>query len=188
MARESRKRNYACVVYPESAPEDWLERISDEHVEVFVSPLHDKDLNPTGEPKKAHYHVIVMYEGLKSQEQVQEFFDKFGGVGCEIVNSIRGYARYLCHLDNPEKVLYDVNDVRCFAGADYLETINLAIDKYVSIGEMMDFCRREHVYSLASLSDYARENRFDWFRMLCDSAAFIMREYLKSLNWEDNAQ
>ena len=46
---------------------------------------------------------MIMYDGKKSIEQAKENFDKIGGVGCEIVNSTRGYARYLCHLDNPDK-------------------------------------------------------------------------------------
>ena len=52
-----RTRSYATVVYPESAP-DFLERLNDLKVPCFVSPLHDKDFNPTGEPKKPHYHVL----------------------------------------------------------------------------------------------------------------------------------
>ena len=53
-----RSRSYATVVYPESAP-DFLERLNDLKVPCFVSPLHDKDINPTGEAKKPHYHVLA---------------------------------------------------------------------------------------------------------------------------------
>ena len=41
-----RTRSYATVVYPESAP-DFLERLNDLKVPCFVSPLHDKEINPT---------------------------------------------------------------------------------------------------------------------------------------------
>ena len=94
---DKRSRNFATVVYPESAPNDWQEILSSHFVPSFVSPLHDKDKNPTGEDKKPHYHVVVMFEGKKSDEQVKEVFDSIGGVGLEKVQSIRGYARYLCH-------------------------------------------------------------------------------------------
>ena len=100
-ATDNRKRNFATVVYPESAPENWQEILAGMFVPAFISPLHDKDINPTGEPKKPHYHVVVMNDGKKSIEQAQELFAAIGGVGCEVVQSIRGYARYLCHLDNP---------------------------------------------------------------------------------------
>ena len=55
-----RTRNYATVVYPESAPSDWIDKLTECFVPAFISPLHDKDINPGGEPKKPHYHVIIM--------------------------------------------------------------------------------------------------------------------------------
>ena len=54
-----RFRNFATVVYPESAPEGWQETLSEQFVPAFISPLHEKDINPTGEPKKPHYHVLI---------------------------------------------------------------------------------------------------------------------------------
>ena len=45
----ARSKNWATVVYPESAPEQWKEILGDMKVEVLISPLHNKDVNPTGE-------------------------------------------------------------------------------------------------------------------------------------------
>ena len=96
-------RNFATVVYPESAPENWLERLDGLHVPAFVSPLHNQDINPDGSPKKPHWHILIMFAGVKTREQAQEVIDAIGGVGCESVSTVRGYARYLVHADNPEK-------------------------------------------------------------------------------------
>ncbi|MCM1222397.1 MAG: replication protein [Lachnospiraceae bacterium] len=184
MKRENasiRYRNFASVVYPESAPEDWIEVLSDFHVPIFISPLHDSDVNPTGEVKKAHYHIMLMFEGKKSKEQVKELLDAVNAVGLESVNTIRGYARYLCHLDNPEKAQYKIDDVRALSGADYMGVIGLAVDKYKALREMQDFCRDNNVFSFADLADYCAMNRFDWYRVLCDCGAFFMRTYLRSL-------
>lgn len=175
-----RTRNYATVVYPESAPSDWLRIAGELKIPMFISPLHDKDLNPTGEPKKPHYHVMIMFEGVKTQEQAKEVFDQIGGVGCEIVQSVRGYARYLCHLDNPDKAQYNVDDVHCFGGADYTDIIGLAIDKYKAIGEMLDFLDANIEMTYYELLMYAREERFDWFRVLCDSGTYVIKESIKS--------
>lgn len=180
-----RTRNFATVVYPESAPENWQTVLSEQCVPCFVSPLHDKDINPTGEPKKPHYHVMIMFEGMKSIEQVQAIFDLIGGVGCKKVQSIRGYARYLCHLDNPEKAQYNTEDVVMYGGADYLSVIGLATDKYKAIGEMIDFCCANQVYSYSDLLEWCRSNRFDWFRVLCDNGTFVIKEYLKSKMWTE---
>lgn len=175
-----RTRNYATVVYPESAPPDWLAIAGELKIPCFISPLHDNDLNPTGEPKKPHHHVMVMFEGVKTKEQVAEVFDQIGGVGCEAVQSVRGYARYLCHLDNPEKAQYSVDDVRCFGGADYTDIIGLSIDKYKAVGEMLDYLDLHTDMTYYELLMYARQERFDWFRVLCDSGTYVIKECIKS--------
>lgn len=183
----ARTRNFATVVYPDSAPEDWQEILSQQHVPTFISPLHDQDINPGGEPKKAHYHVMIMFENVKTAEQAKAVFDQIGGVGLEIVQSIRGYARYLCHLDNPEKHQYLQDDVRCLGGADYPAVIGLALDKYKAISEMVDYCVLHGIYSYAQLFLYAKEEHFDWYRVLCDSGTLVIKEFLKSFTWEQRS-
>lgn len=179
-----RYRNFATVVYPESAPEDWLIRLGNFLIPAFVSPLHDLDINPYGEPKKPHYHVIIMYDGVKTLEQAKAVFDEIGGVGLEIVNSLRGYARYLCHLDNPEKIQYDKGFVQSFCGADYETEIGLALDRYIAIREMIQFCREKGIVSYSELFDYAMDTNPAWFRVLCDNGTVVVKEYLKAHTWQ----
>lgn len=183
---KGRTRNFATVVYPESAPENWIEILSEQFVPAFISPLHDSDINPTGEPKKPHYHVLITFDTMKTNEQAKALTELIGGVGCEVVNSVRGYARYLCHLDNPEKAKYKQEDVKALCGADYSAVISLATDKYMALGEMQDFCEKYNVSSFYLLSKYARHNRNDWYRILCDSGSVFMREYLKSKKWSSD--
>lgn len=182
---DGRARNFATVVYPESAPENWQQILAEQFIPAFISPLHDKDVNPTGEPKKPHYHVIVMFDGKKSEDQVRGIFALIGGVGCEVVKSSRGYSRYLCHLDNPEKVQYSPDDVRQLCGADYSSTIGLAIDKYKAIDEIMDFIDLHNITSYRNLLQYCRKERRDWFRVLCDNGTYVVLEYLKSAQWSE---
>lgn len=184
---EKRFRNFATVVYPESAVTDWQDILSSHFVSSFISPLHDRDKNPTGEDKKPHYHVMIMFDGVKTLDQAKEIFDSIGGVGCEKVQSIRGYARYLCHLDNPEKAQYLPDDVRCLCGADYSATIGLVTDKYKAIDEIMDFCDENGIYSYRDLMQFCRKERRDWFRVLCDNGSYVILEYLKSATWSDKS-
>lgn len=176
-----RTRNFSTVVYPESAPEGWIQTLQESFVPAFISPCHDSDLNADNTPKKAHYHVMLMFDSVKTKEQASALFSKIGGVGCEVVQSVRGYARYLCHLDNPEKHQYDIGKVQCLSGADYQSIINLVTDKYKAVREIMAFCKANGIYEFADLMDYAAENREDWFRILCDSGAYIVKNYLQSL-------
>lgn len=182
--RAGRTRNFATVVYPESAPQDWLEKLAEAKIEALVSPLHDKDKNPDGEPKKAHYHVILMFETVKTIEQVKEITEKIGGVGVEKINSLRGYARYLIHADNPEKAQYNKADIKQFGGADYESICSLASDKYAAIREMIQYCTTNEIISYADLLRYAAEQNENWFRCLCDNGTVVMKEFLKSLAWE----
>ena len=183
--RAGRTRNFATVVYPESAPADWMDRLNDYHVAALVSPLHDRDTNPSGEPKKPHYHVMLIFEGPKEFEtQVKPIFDDIGGVGREMVNSARGYARYLCHLDNPEKAQYDPAEVRCMGGADYYGITNLPTDDIKMLGEIMSYIREQEIYSFAEFLEGCQLLRPDWYSLAALSRGWIIREYIKSLAWE----
>lgn len=195
--KSNRFRNWVCVVYPDSAPNNWIHTLEELCIPIFISPLHDKDISEDNTPKKPHYHVLFMFEGVKSFEQIQEIFDQIGGVYPKeedqfrricVVSSIRSKARYLTHMDNPEKAQYSVNDVIALGGADYLGVTTLTIDRYFAIQEMMQFCKENNIIAMTELLDYASQFRFDWFRSLCDNSAFVMKEYIKSLTWYNKNQ
>ena len=126
---ERRSRYWASIIYQESAPNDWEDRLQDLHIPAIVSPIHDKDVDKNGELKKKHRHVILLYESLKSRGQAAEVFSSIGGVGAEAVANMHSYVRYLTHLDSPEKAQYSSDDVIVFSGANYnsLVAITLAI-------------------------------------------------------------
>lgn len=180
-----RTRNFATIIYPESAPEDWIDILRDKHFPFLVSPLHDKDMTRAGEPKKPHYHVQFFFEGPKSQKQVEKIVEEIHGVGVEWLESPSGYARYLCHLDDYDKAQYRMEDVRAYGGIDYLEKIDRISDKFNGIAEIQDFCSYYNIHSFSLLCDYARKNNKAWYRALTTSCAVYFREYLKSKRWSD---
>ena len=182
-----RTRNYAYIFYPESAPENWRDRLSELGVPCIVSPLHDKDKNPDGSPKEEHYHAMFMFSGVKTYQQVLNVVGWLNGVAhVEPVNDTRSMARYFCHLDNPSKAQYSTDDVLCFGGADYLELIASASDKYRAIAEMEEFCDEQGIDSYRDLCRYARKERPDWHRLLCTCCSVHMTAYLKSASWTDS--
>lgn len=179
-----RTRNFATIVYPESAPDNWVDIVRDLHINAFISPLHDKDVNPDGEIKKPHYHVLIIFDNVKTNEQFLDIASTFGGVGQEKVNSVRGYARYLCHMDNPEKHRYSEENVICIGGTDYLDLISLPTDKYESVREMIKYIQDNHITVFSDLLEWSAENNENWFRCLCDNGAYIVKEYLKSVTFK----
>ena len=183
---EKRSRNFATVVYPESAPANWMDKLDSYHVSALVSPCHDKDLNPSGELKKAHFHVLVMFEGVKNFEtQVKPMFNEIGGVGTERINSVRGYARYLCHLDNPEKFQYEPSKIKSFGGADYYELTNLPTDDIKKLSEIFDYIQENEIYSLAELLSISKVHHPEWFALIVTSKCYIVDKFIKSLKWEE---
>ena len=185
---ERRTRNWASVIYPDSqeTPGNWIEILKEQIVPCFISPIHDKDKNSDGETKKNHYHIMILFESVKTREQAKEIFALVGGVGAEPIKCVRAYARYLCHLDNPEKAQYNINDVISCCGANYSDMIFSSNDKYSIIGELIDFCEQEDIVSYADLIVYARENNIEWFKVLCDSGTLPIVQFLKSRHWEIN--
>jgi len=174
-------RSYATIVYPDSAPDNWVDILRDMKFNVVISPLHDSDVNPEdGEIKKAHYHVLFLFDGPKTVEQAKTIADKIHGVGIETLNSVRSYARYLCHLDNPEKHQYSPENVVVLGSEDYFSLISLPTDKYRNIRDMIAWCKENNVNYYSDLLLYSMENRDDWFRTLCDNGTYVIKEFFKS--------
>lgn len=119
MAKKYEKGRYwGFVGYPESLPENWRDLITESGLQCAISPLHDKDLNATGEEKKPHYHFIVVYDGPTTKNNVEEFCKKLNATIPIKLESIRGMYRYHLHLDNPEKYQYDDRDRILLNGFD----------------------------------------------------------------------
>lgn len=182
--RKQRKDFWLFEFYPDSAPKNWKEIISSWLVDCLVSPLHDKDVNETGEPKKSHRHGILFFDSLKSFEQVQELIAPLNGpIPIMPRGSKRNCVRYLCHLNNPEKYQYNEDDVLEFQNANYQELKQRDSDKYAYIGEMMDWVDEQGQFSYAVLLRYARAEKPSWFKCLCDNGTYVMKEYCKSLEY-----
>ena len=184
--QDAKSREWWCAVYPDSAPSNWKELVQETFLEAYISPIHDRDVNPDGTPKKPHYHVVLAWQGPTTFSNAKTIMQSFGGViQPKVIGSLRGVCRYLCHLDNPEKAEYSPADVVCYNGADWETVINLKSERYTAIEEMQEFCSKYRITSFLTLNTYARAHRkADWFRCLCDSGSYIMREYCKSLQWQ----
>lgn len=174
----TRTRVFAILVYEDSAPIDWRERLVQQHVAAFISPYHDKDKDPDGSGKKPHWHVLVMFDGVKSQAQVDAFWDSVLGPDrvklYENVNSTRGYARYLCHMDNPEKAPYSKDDVIALGGADYEEVISLPSDDYAVLDEIFEYLEESNHRYYSEFMRFCRRERRDWWKLLAKRYSYMV--------------
>lgn len=159
MAKILKKRHWAFVVYPESAPSDWIEQLQQRGVVGAISPLHDKDLNATGEPKKAHWHVIVTYEGPTAQSVVERLTELCKAPKPIPLEQIRGYYRYLTHKDNPEKAQYNENDIQTLNGFDIREFVEMTKSEVnAKIRIIQKMIRELDFLEYADLLDYLQDN------------------------------
>lgn len=182
--KDDRTRNWTFIVYPESAPENWIEILNGEQVPFAVSPLHDKDVNADGEVKKPHWHVMLMFSGKKSFTQIKEITDKLNSPVPQKVNSTKAMARYFVHLDNPEKYQYRKEDIRVYGGAEIKQHLTSASEqkneRYDGIREMCKFVDEHGIIEFSDLMAYAMDNKAEWFELLCDNSAYVMGAYIKS--------
>ena len=153
-------RSWAFVIYPESLPENWKQIITDTGLPMAISPLHDKDVNPTGEEKKAHYHVICYYENATTYNNVkQNVTDRLNGTIPIKLESMRGMYRYHLHLDNPEKYQYDDRDRMFFNGFDIdfaSKPTRTEINKLIR--EIHTFINDNDIFEYIDLLDILKDN------------------------------
>lgn len=180
--KETRTRTWTIVVYPDSAPDNWRDILDDQHIGWVESPLHEFDSNPTGELKKAHWHVLLCFGAVKAYDQVVEFVKPLNCPIPQRCHDAKAMVRYMAHLDNPEKHQYSVSDIVSHGGVDLAELLRpSASERYQIIAEMIDWCKDNYITEYQDLMDEARCNSFDrWFPVLADSASIVMREYIKS--------
>lgn len=181
-----RTRNWISILYPESAVPNWQEVLSESCVPAVVSPLHDKDINPDGEPKKPHYHVMLLFSGPKNVEQAQQVFDSIGAIKCQPCTDTKAQARYFVHRDNPEKYQYNANEVQNFGGADWSELVATSADMFANIAEIEEYIRSSHINSYADLCDYLRKDNFELYKVAVSHTIHI-KAYLQSITWSETS-
>lgn len=179
---DTRTRTWTFVLYEDSSPENWVDILDEEHIEWIESPWHDKDINANGEKKKKHKHILLLFQGKKSYEQIKDITDKLNAPIPQRCHNAKSMVRYMAHLDNPEKAQYCSSDIKGHGGVDVAEMLRpCSSERYTLIKEMMSFCRENRVIEFQDLLDYAMEERFDdWFPLLCDSCSYVLGQYIKS--------
>ena len=185
------------IFYPDSAPPDWEEQLSEIHLPVWVSPLHDRDVwlrrdetadpkHKAGDVKKPHYHLVVQYPNPVTRDEfITDFGFLNGPSSVKRVKSIVSMVRYLIHKDDPNKAQYSREDVKVFGGADIglLDAIGDS-EMDILIADMEDFIDEQSIVSFAAFVRYCRQNEPEWFRLINRKASFTIEKYIKSNRYD----
>ena len=180
MPRVEKARHWAGVVYPESLPPDWQDRLQQTGLPIAISPLHDQDVNADGTPKKPHYHVIMCYDGPTTFNVVKAIFDDLGQPGPQKIGSVKGYYRYFGHLDNPEKAQYGMDGVQTINGFSILDFAELTKSQTLAIKrDLQNLILEMGFTDYDDLMDYVLFNGKDEeYDVACSNTTFFVA-YLK---------
>ncbi|MEI4283950.1 replication protein [Tetragenococcus halophilus] len=188
MKKDTRTRNWAFVVYPESAPEKWRELIDENHVPWIESPLHDKDMNSDGTVKKSHWHILIMFDGKKSYEQVKEITNQVKASNPQKVANTKGMVRYFAHVDNPEKYQYDKKAIIGHVGADVASFFELTIaQKEEILEEIEDFVLENDITTFSYLIRYAKRQHPEWMDVLRKNSTIYLTALIKGI-WQEHRE
>lgn len=179
--RNVKKRNWVFLVYPDSAPSDWVSVLQATGLSCAISPLHDRDVNPTGEPKKPHYHVIACYSGPTSYNVVKGLTDGLNAPIPQPLEQVRGYYRYLTHKDNPEKAQYCESDIRCLNGFDLADFCELSKSEVLAYKkELQILIRNLDILEYSDFMDYLQDNDLFTLYDIASSNTYFFEKYISS--------
>lgn len=177
-----KSRYWAFIVYPESCKKNWENELEETGLQFAVSPLHDKDIDiyAEGGPeiKKAHWHVLIEYEGPKTYKSVKEdICDKIGATIPKKIESLRGYYRYLIHMDNPEKAQYKLEDIKEYNGF-HLDLTTTEVTRIMN--EITDKIIDEEIFEYSDLIDYYKEIGDNDFVEIIMNHTYFFDKYISS--------
>ena len=186
MVKETRSRHWTFLVYPDSEKLDkhWRDTLSEMGLQVAISPLHDKDKNKDGTEKKPHFHCVLVFDSVKAREQVQEICRTIGtNEQCQRVLNLKGTMRYLCHMDDPQKAQYGIDDVQIIGGIDYKRIITTDEDEDKNangqIAQIMRHIYEKGLFNFAECAEYLLIEEPELFTAL-RKYAYFFGQYFKS--------
>lgn len=173
-AKELTKRSdrITFMLYPDSAPADWRSRLENTGVAIAVSPFHNRDIDRgKTEPKKAHWHVMALYEEPVLNSSAFLTFARAleGPNGPEAVKTIKeikslnGLYEYLTHNTDKAradgKAQYDPKDILTFNGFEELYEQKLNEGKLVPVKDaVIDLILDKRFMSVAEMLVYVRDH------------------------------
>lgn len=178
---KTKKRHWAFILYPESAPKNWLELLQQTGLLVAISPLHDKDLDPNNEVKKAHYHIILSYSGPTTYNVVKRLTDSLNQPIPIALEQVRGYYRYFTHKDNPDKFQYDEKDILHLNGFSMRDFIELSKSEVIALKrDLQLIIKTNMILEYADLLDFLLDNDFTSHWEVASNNTFLFNTYITS--------
>lgn len=156
---------FAFLLYPENLPQNWEDELEALGLRCAISPLHNRDVNKDGTPKKPHYHgIIVARNPITTQAMRNKLTNVLGKSVASQVQFIKksildAYA-YFTHSTKQakadKKFQYDEKEIKLLNGFNVqrYETPLDEYDKWALVDEIIDAiveCEIKNVVELDAL-------------------------------------
>lgn len=176
-----KKRNWAFVLYEESAPNNWKDILQQTGLGIAISPIHNKDINPNGEIKKAHYHIILCYDGPTTFNNVRLLTESLGQPIPQPLEQVRGYYRYLTHKDNPEKYQYNESDIITYNGFNINDYVELTTSEVMALKkQLQSFIRDNKITEYSDLMNILLDNDLSNLYEVASNHTYFIDKYISS--------
>lgn len=162
---KEKARYFTFLLYPESIPTDWIQKLESLDVPMAISPIHDKDLsNVEGQKyKKAHYHVIYVAKNPVTAHSVRMKIKRLLGeksiAKVEIV--IQSMENMYLYLTHESKDAIAKNKCK-YKKSDIIHLNNFDIDRYITLDAedkddmLNEVCDLIDEYGLANIRELRR--------------------------------
>lgn len=183
---EPKYRNFTFLMYGDI--DDVTATLKEELIPMWIGQ-HNRDTNigddGNDEDKKEHHHVVMMFDSARTIPKAEEVVERVGGIRPPqdhkfVVQNLRTIARYLGHMDNPEKHQYhmdaDWSVIEIGGAPAWKETVDSSADK-----------RRERLEMTKDIIDYARKSGINNFSQMCNHCSDNnLDDWLSLLMWENS--
>lgn len=163
---DTRARAWSFIAYPDSVPADWELILTERfNLKWARSPLHDSDTNADETQKKPHWHIVLVFDGKKSYQQILTITQSINATNPQKVHNLQGLMRYFIHLDNPEKAQYDIKDIKSVGINAELEIMGQGDFNRKLKGEILEIIRGNDLYEYCDLLDFLQydyEQHFEY--------------------------
>ena len=164
MAKD-KARYFTFLLYPESIPNDWNQRLELMGVPIAISPLHDRDKsNVEGQTyKKAHYHVVYVAKNPVTTDSVRKRIQR--ALGPRSVSKVQIVAQSMenmyLYLTHESKDAIAKNKHK-YSKRDIALLNNFDIDRYITLDAedkddmLNDVCDLIDDHNLANMRELRR--------------------------------
>ena len=182
MTKNVKKRNWVCIIYPESAPKDWREQLQQTGLPCAVSPLHDRDLDDDNAPIKPHYHVMLAFNSPTSYNVVKRLTDRLNQPAPKELETLKGYYNYLTHKNAPDKAQYDEKDITTINGFNIADYVELTRQEVLQIKKNIHLLIQEKGFTeYSELMDYLLKNDMTSEYDIASNNTLFFSRYITSL-------